>query len=110
MSVAFGAEACRGIVREWCVNYNMQQAFSLSGNLYDPEVVPMICEEWCRRYKHFYDIWVRAGSDFEYRYSEVDLQSYVPPVAWLEMCAGLTMGSAAYRRCQAIDMIAPLNP
>ena len=110
MITTFGAEACRGIVREWCVKYGMQQSPSLSANIYGPETASIICEEWCRRHQHLFDIWAKAGSDFEYRFSDRDSQSYVAPVVWLELCARLPVGSPAYLRCQAIDTIAPRNP
>jgi hypothetical protein len=104
-----GAEAMRGVPREWCGNYGLSTAMSMSMSLYNVEVATSVCNEWCLRNQFFYDLWRGQGGSMTYRYTAAGIASYVPDASWVEFKSQFAPGSKEQARIDVVDCIVPTN-
>ena len=105
-----GAEAKRGIPREWCNWYGLPVSISFSVRKYSAESAFVLASHWCERLQFFYDLWIALSGDLSYRFSEDDFASWKPSDEWLSFCAGLAHGSDEYDRALMLDTLFPSNP
>ena len=56
-----------------------------------------------------YNIWA-AHADATYKFSDAEIEAYVPDAAWLEVLGDMNAGSPARGRADQLELIRPLNP
>ena len=100
-----GAEAKRGLAREWCHIFSLQVSTTYYSSLIDPGVASAFASRWCEVMQHFYDIW-RERNDPHYRYSNDELVQPQGSDEWL----ALHLDDYAALRAADLNLTAPRNP
>ena len=108
-AVHVGAEAMRGLPREWCRAYSLPTATSMSTAWYAVEIASSICREWCSRLQFVLNIRRAQGSVMTFNYSESDLHVCVRDPIWVALRTELPFGSRERERILVVDALIPKN-
>ena len=102
-------EAKMGVPRKHCRRYSLLVASSWSSDKYGFDAAMVMASEFRQRQQHFYSVWA-VDMDFERRFTDAELNSYVATPAWIAFKTSLLAGSAAFARCHQIEAVVPANP
>jgi hypothetical protein len=104
-----GAEAKRGVPREFCSRYSLHDSSSWSVRLYTHDVAMELAHEWCSKNQFLYDMWVAAG-DAYYRFPGDIATLYEASDDWRRFVEALPLASLALERARLIEVMQPINP
>lgn len=88
----------RRMTEEWCLKYCFPRKKSFMFSLYTEENAVQLANEWVRRGNHYYSLWLRAGADLEYAFTETDIVSYEEDLEWLDFAVGISTEAPAFQR------------
>ena len=61
--------------------------------MYGEEESNNLAREWHSRSHHFYMLWCEAGSDYAYRFTQDDFDSYIPSEEWFDWGTSVDIGN-----------------
>ena len=74
----------RSHVKHWCDVYVWPLRKGFAYTLYGEEESNNLAREWHSRSHNFYMLWCEAGSDYAYRFTQDDFDSYIPSEEWFD--------------------------
>ena len=105
-----GAEAKRGVPREWCAKYGLSNSVSFALSLYTEEAALILADYWCERLQFWYDMWISSGGDPRYGYTNEEIASFQPSPEWIRFKESFYQGGATHGRAMWLDTVRPTNP
>ena len=100
----------RKVAKRWCDKFQFRKQKGFSFTTHGLEGANMLAREWASRADYFYRIWVEAGCEEEFRYSEEQLSSYVPSEEYVVWASTLDVGSDAFSEVTHLNHALPTNP
>lgn len=66
-----------------------------------------LATEWSRRGNYYFGLWMEAGADLGYVFSDDDIKGYEEDLEWLDFACGVEISDPAFARITEVRAWAP---